>query len=544
MLARFRWSGWRAGGLKLRRSDLMREPQMSAQSRFAGLVGTWKGYLFGLALVGAATAIAFGVKDLFAESNLVMLYFLCVGVTGIFWGYGPSIVVSVVSVLAFDIFFVPPVLSLTVADTQYVLTFLVMLLVGLVTSYLMQRVKKEAEGASRRERETAALYSLGRDLAVSNSLESYVGAIVGKAKETFERDALIYLPDKNNPESMRVLGGQDQTRVDSADMAAALWSFQHQKPAGRGTDTLPDASSRFVPLGTARGPVGVIALSGGEASNRFDAGQLALLDAFADLAAVAVEGIQRTEEANQARILGQALKDTERLQTALLNSVSHDLRTPLVSIIGALSSLQETGMTLTDTAKSSMIQVASDEAERLNRLITNLLDVSRIEAGALRVNKQPCDIQELIGAAVAQLGGRIGKRNFSINVPEGLPIIVADSSLLVQAIVNLLDNAIKYSPPDSSVDINARVEADSIIVEIADRGEGIPPRDLDRIFEKFYRAQGVDKASGTGLGLSITRGIVEAHGGQVSAQNRLGGGMVFKIELPIQQTSYQERTGG
>lgn len=201
-------------------------------------------------------------------------------------------------------------------------------------------------------------------------------------------------------------------------------------------------------------------------------------------------------------------------------------------------------MTLTDTAKSTMIQVALDEAERLNRLITDLLDVSRIEAGALRVNKQPCDIQELIGAAVAQLGGRIGKRNFSINVPEGLPLMVADSSLLVQAIVNLLDNAIKYSPPDSSVDINARVEADAIIVEVADRGEGIPPRDLDRIFEKFYRVQGPEKASGTGLGLSITRGIVEAHGGQVSAQNRLGGGMVFKIELPIQQTSDQERTGG
>jgi two-component system, OmpR family, sensor histidine kinase KdpD len=495
-------------------------------------------------LVGAATGIAFGVRDLLAESNLVMLYFLCVGVTGIFGGYGPSIVVSIVSVLAFDIFFVPPVLRLTVADTQYVLTFLVMLLVGLVTSYLMRRIRKEAEGASRRERETAALYSLGRDLAVSNSLESYVRAIVGKAKDTFERDALVYLPDKNNPESMRVFGGPDQTKVDFGEMAAALWSFRNQKAAGRGTDTLPNASSRFVPLGTARGPVGVISLSGGESSNRFDAGQLALLYAFADLAAVAVEGIQRAEEAHQARILSQALKDTERLQTALLNSVSHDLRTPLVSVIGALSSLLETGMTLTDTAKSTMIQVALDEAERLNRLITNLLDVSRIEAGALRVNKQPCDIQELIGAAVAQLGGRIGKRNFSINVPEGLPLMVADSSLLVQAIVNLLDNAIKYSPPDSSVDINARVEADAIIVEVADRGEGIPPRDLDRIFEKFYRAQGPEKASGTGLGLSITRGIVEAHGGRVSAQNRLGGGVVFRIEIPVQETSDQERTGG
>jgi two-component system, OmpR family, sensor histidine kinase KdpD len=516
---------------------------MSAQSRLVGFVGTWKGYLFGLALVGAATGIAFGVRDLLAESNLVMLYFLCVGVTGIFGGYGPSIVVSIVSVLAFDLFFVPPVLRLTVANTQYILTFLVMLLVGLVTSYLMRRIRKEAEGASQRERETAALYSLGRDLAVSNSLESYVGAIVVKAKETFERDSLIFLPDKNNSESMRVLGGPDQTKVDSGEMAAALWSFQNQKAAGRGTDMLPNASMRLVPLGTARGPVGVIALSEGESSNRLNAGQLALLNAFADLAAVAVEGIQRTEEAHQARILSQALKDTERLQTALLNSVSHDLRTPLVSIIGALSSLEETGMTLNETDKRTMIQVALDEAHRLNRLITNLLDVSRIEAGALRVNKQPCDIQELIGAAVAQLGGRTGKRNFSIDIPEGLPLMVADSSLLVQAIVNLLDNAVKYSPPDSSVDINARIEADAIIVEVADRGEGIPPGDLDHIFEKFYRVQGSEKAPGTGLGLSITRGIVEAHGGRVSAQNRLGGGMVFRIRLPVQQTRDQEEIG-
>jgi two-component system sensor histidine kinase KdpD len=265
-----------------------------------------------------------------------------------------------------------------------------------------------------------------------------------------------------------------------------------------------------------------------------------LLEAFADLAAVAIEGIQRAEEASHALVLSQVLKDTERLQTALLNSISHDLRTPLVSIIGVLSSLQEEGMNLDEAARENMIQVARDEADRLNRLITNLLDVSRIEAGALKLNRQPSDVQELVGAALEQMGDRIRSRPILVNLLPGLPFVSVDSSLMVQALFNILDNAVKYSPDGSQIEINGRQEGNRVIVEVADHGPGIPEQDLAHVFEKFYRVQRSDRVTGTGLGLSICKGIVEAHGGRVVAENRRGGGAVFRLTLPADTLSRAE----
>ncbi len=377
---------------------------------------------------------------------------------------------------------------------------------------------------------------MGRELAISNSLESYVGAIVKKAKETFGRQAIVFLPDRNDPKSLRIFAQDGSTTVDVNEQAAALWCYENQKSAGPGTDTLPNAASRYTPLITARGAVGVLALATKSSERRPTSNHQSLLEAFADLAAVAVEGVQRTEEAHEAQMLNEVLRDTERLQTALLNSVSHDLRTPLVSIIGVLSSLEEEVMHLDEKAKKNMVQVALGEAERLNRLITNVLDVSRIEAGALKINRQLGDAQELIGAALDQLAERTGRRKFSVNLPENLPPIWVDSSLMVQALVNVVDNSVKYSPDGSEIDVNARQDSGRLLIEIADRGEGIPERDLSRIFEKFYRVQRPDKVSGTGLGLSITKGIVEAHGGRVNAENRTGGGTIIRIELPLSPT--------
>jgi two-component system sensor histidine kinase KdpD len=248
---------------------------------------------------------------------------------------------------------------------------------------------------------------------------------------------------------------------------------------------------------------------------------------------VAIEGMHLADEAQDAQILSQVLKDTERLQTALLNSISHDLRTPLVSIIGVLSSLQEEGMGLDEAAKRSMIQVARDEAERLNRLITNLLDVSRIEAGAMKVDRHPADVQEIVGAALEQLGEQARKRTIKLSVPPDLPFISLDSGLMVQALFNVIDNAIKYSPEGSPVEIAARQEGHDVVIAVADVGPGIPEKDRTHVFDKFYRIQRPDKVTGTGLGLSICKGIVEAHGGRVAAENRIGGGTIIAITLPI-----------
>jgi two-component system, OmpR family, sensor histidine kinase KdpD len=514
------------------------EPAQPEQSRTPGKgqFHNWRSYLQGLGLVVLATLIGQLIHGIFASTTIAMLYLLAVVITAYLWGLGPSILVSVIGVLAFDFFHVPPYMNLRVADTQYVFTFLALLLVGVVISYLAVRVRRQTESARRRERETAALYSLGRDLAVSNDLESYIRAIIKRAKETFGHDTIVFLPDPQSKETLKPYAGISNITIDENELAAAIWAFQHQRIVGRGTDTLPNAKARYLPLVTARGAVGVIAISMTDTSGELTIEQDNLLEAYADLAAVAIESILLANEAQNT----QVLRNTEKLQTALLNAVSHDLRTPLVSIIGVLSSLQEEGMHLDDVAKMNLIQVAREEAERLNHLITNLLDVSRIEAGAIKISRQPSDVQDLVGAALEQLGSRASARPVNMEIPVDLPYVSVDFGLIVQTLVNVLDNALKYSPDDSPIDIRARQVGQEMQIEIADRGIGIPTQDLSHIFDKFYRIQRPDNVTGTGLGLSICKGIIEAHGGHIAAENRPDGGTIIRLVLPVPEPDHSK----
>jgi two-component system, OmpR family, sensor histidine kinase KdpD len=381
------------------------------------------------------------------------------------------------------------------------------------------------------------LYAVSRNLAVTIEADAIIHTIISGAEETFGHEVAIFLPDAQNKATLKPFIENKNLHIDDNDIAAAVWSFQHQKIVGQGTDTLPNAKARYLPLSTARGAAGVMALWISDTKSQLTSEQVKLLEAYADLAALAVERIQLAEEARKVQIL----EATERLQTALLNSISHDLRTPLVSIIGVLSSLQEEGMVLDDAAKKNLIQVASEEAERLNHLITNLLDMSRIEAGAIRIFKQPSDMQEIIGAALEQLGGRSITSSIKTDIPVELPLVSVDFGLLAHVMVNVLDNALKYSPQESPIEIRARQVGQQIEIEVADRGIGIPPEDLVRVFDKFYRVQRADNVAGTGLGLSICKGIVEAHGGHISAENRPGGGTVIKLTLPIYETTSQNK---
>jgi two-component system sensor histidine kinase KdpD len=509
------------------------EPVKREKRPSRAVLGNWRGYLQGLGLVVLATLLGQLIHELFAPATIAMLYLLCVVITAYLWGLGPAILVSVLGVLAFDFFHVPPYLTFAVGDTQYIFTFLAFLLVGVVISYLASRVRRQTEMARQRERQTAALYALGRDLAMANDLKSYIRAITKRAKETFGYEAMVFLPDVQNKETLKPYAEGPNVTVGENELAAAIWSFQHQAMAGRGTDTLPNAKARYLPLVTARGIVGVLALSVTETAE-LTIERERLLEAYADLAAVALESILLGEEARNA----QVLRDTEKLQTALLNAVSHDLRTPLVSIIGALSSLQEKGMKLDNAAKRNLIGVAHEEAERLNHLITNLLDVSRIEAGAIRISRQPSDVQDLVGTALEQMSDRVRARPIKIDMPTELPLVFVDFGLIVQTLVNVLDNALKYSPADSPIDIKGRKVADEVHIEIADHGVGIPPQDLLHVFDKFYRIQRPDNVAGTGLGLSICKGIIEAHGGRIAAENRRGGGTIIRLVLPVAEPSH------
>ena len=495
-----------------------------------------RGYLAGVGLVALATAIGLMVRSLFAPANIIMIYLLCVVVAAIIGGLGPSITVSVLSVLAFDFFFVPPYLTFTVDDTQYIFTFIALLLVGITISYFTSRVREQAEAATTRERETAVLYALGRDLAISGDLKSYVSAIVKRIKEALGYEAVIFLPDAEKHGNLQAFAGDTQVVPGPDELSTSAWVFRHPESVSAPA-ALPETRLRYLPLVTARGTIGVMALRA-PVKQGFAGEQRRLLEAYNDLVAVAIEGILLTEELQNARVL----KATQKLQTALLNAISHDLRTPLVSVIGTLSSLQNEEIALDDKARADLIQVAGEEADRLNHLITNLLDESRLAAGAITLSKQPSEVRELVNSALVQLGSRATARAVKIDVPTETLFAYVDYGLMVQTLANILDNAIKYSPPGSPIEVKALEHGGEIHIEITDHGIGVPEQDLENIFDKFYRIKRPGNVAGTGLGLSISKGIVEAHGGTIKAERGADGGTVIKIKLPAGESKDTGRT--
>jgi two-component system sensor histidine kinase KdpD len=313
------------------------------------------------------------------------------------------------------------------------------------------------------------------------------------------------------------------------EKAVAVWAFDHGESAGRGTNNLPAAQVRYIPLKNADRTIGVLGINPKEQGPHLTPDQHRLMEAFATQSAQAIERVRLAEQARH----GELLQATERLQTALLNSISHDLRTPLVSITGALTSLQDGGVGSNEEIRESLIETARQEADRLNRLVGNLLSMTRLEGGAIQVFETPSDVEDVVGAALEQLKDRLDERPILINVPEDFPLLPMDFSLIVQVLMNVIENAIKYSPPGTPVEINAWQEGDWARITVADRGIGIPPEDLTRVFDKFYRVQNPENISGTGLGLAICKGIVEAHHGHIEANNRIGGGAIITIDLPM-----------
>ncbi len=491
----------------------------------------WRRYLQSTLLVAAATLVSVPFSLLISPVNLVMLYLVVVVVSAVFLGRGPSILASVLSVLAFDFFFVPPHLTFAVSDTEYILTFIGLFLVGLVISTLATRAREQADAARFSAEQTTELYELSRDLAAVYGLDDILRALIRHIQGTFGREGVILLPDHGRLASTV---GNGELELNENELAVGDWVLRHGEPAGRNTNTLPGAQLRYLPLKTARGVLGVLGIRGsGEVDRYLTPEQERLMEAFASQAAVAIERAQLAEQARQA----QVLQGAEQLQTALLNSISHDLRTPLVSITGALSSLQDQDAQLDGVSRRRLIENAREEAERLNRLVGNLLDMSRVEAGALRLRLEPSDVQDVIGSALAQLDEPLRGRRVRVDVPDGLPLVPMDFALMTRVLVNLLDNAIKYSPPGSPIEVETKVAAGHLEIDVSDRGVGVPHEDLSRVFDKFYRVQRPGRVVGSGLGLSICKGIVEAHQGFIAAENRPGGGTTITICLP-------ERGGG
>ncbi|CAG0984543.1 two-component system, OmpR family, sensor histidine kinase KdpD [Planctomycetaceae bacterium] len=483
-------------------------------------------YLLSLGLIAISTLLGLTVRGNLEPANLVMLYLASVVISAIFLGRGPSLFASIAGVLAFDFFLVPPYHTFAVSDTQYLITFGMLFTVSLIISSLTAKEREQAEAAVRRESQTSALYNLSKDLTSATDLKKVAEVIIANIGKAFGREVAIFLSDRGR---LHPFASSPNYQPDENELAVAAWAFVHDQPAGRGTDTLPAASIRCLPLKTSNGLVGVLGIHPKEAGSFLTPEQRQTLSAFTNQAALAIERASLAEQARQAELL----KATEKLQSALLNSISHDLRTPLVSITGALTSLDDQSDMLDEENRRSLVVTAREEADRLNRLVGNLLSMTRIESGAIRLHSEPGDIEDLIGTALEQLGRRLGVHDVKVTIPSDFPLVPMDFTLMVQVVVNVLDNAVKYSPDCSLVEVSASVMNQKARIQIADCGVGIPSEDLMRIFDKFYRVQRAEKVSGTGLGLSISKGIVEAHHGNIYASAREGGGTIITIELPL-----------
>ena len=489
----------------------------------------WPAYVEALGVVGLCTGIAWLMFPHFGLSNLIMVYLLGVVAVAARSGRGPTVLASVLSVATFDFFFVPPFFSFAVSDTQYLITFAVMLVVALVISGLTVRIRAQADAARDRERRTAALYGMSRELANTRGVDGLLAIAIQHIVEVFPAEVAVLLPDATGR-----LGAQSvpaaTLRVDTTEQAVAQWVFEHKELAGLGTSTLPGAAALYVPLIGSRGAVGVLGVKPAEAHDFDSPEQLHLLETFANQTALAIERAVLAEEAQAAQLRVEG----ERLRNSLLSSVSHDLRTPLAVITGSASTLLESGGALEATVQRDLLQTIREEAERLNRLVHNLLEMTRLETG-VEVRKEWHSLEELIGAALARLEFALRDRSVHTDVAKDLPLTPMDDVLVEQVLINLLENAVKYTPAGTAIDVRAWAEDDRVMVEVADRGPGLAAGDESRIFEKFYRGAAPD-SRGAGLGLAICRAILEAHGGRIWAQNRPDGGAVFRFSLPVDGT--------
>ncbi len=486
----------------------------------------WFDYLASLALVAATTLLSTLAMPFLSPINLVMLYLLAVVLAAARLGLRPAILTAALGVLAFDFFLIPPRFTLKVEDSEYVLTFFGLFVVGVVISGLVAKARDRSEVLRERELQTESLYYLSRDLAAAVDRESIMAAVLKNISETLQAQLAVLVPQA---EQMEILAISKGLVLDVKELAVADWAFRNRREAGIGTETLGSAELLYLPLITSACFLGVLGIKLEKLADYHSPHNRRLLDAFATQISLAMERVQLAEQAEQTQIL----QARETLERALLNSISHDLRTPLVSIIGALSSLRDENIQLDDRRRRDLLTGAWDEAERLNRFVGNLLDLTRLEAGELGLRKEPCDVQDLIGSALAVLEPKLAGREVGVKLAEGLPLVSMDMVLMNQVLVNLLDNALKYSPPGSSLEINAHTQGRQLFIEVLDRGPGIAEHDLQRIFDKFYRLPVPEGVSGTGLGLSICKGIVEAHDGKIRAGRRTGGGLRIVIQLPL-----------
>ncbi|WP_219639468.1 sensor histidine kinase KdpD [Cohnella sp. CFH 77786] len=504
-------------------------PVKSAASRPLKPI-SWMPYMGITLLVALLTVLLHAFELAFDLVNIALIYLLPVLFSAMYGGIRPAVYAAVIGVLAFDFFFVPPVLSFTVADLRYLVSFAVYLAVAALTASLAARLKQQLIHAKLREAHTASLYALSRQMGAITDIRSVLENVSRQVSQTMGTEVVIYLPnDKKELElAIRSSPNSDWGRGQSERAVAGL-VYEHGETAGKGTSTLRESPGFYVPLRTEDRVYGVLAVNLDGVNMVPSPENQRLLEALGGLAASAISRVQLAEEAKIAHLTAES----ERLRTALLDSVSHELRTPLATIIGSVTGLIDAEGLFTKEERMDLLSTIRDGALRMNRLVTNLLGMVQLESGMLRLRKAWCDAGEIVGAALSQMKEFQQHRMIKVSLPPELPLIPGDEALLEQVVANVISNAIKYSPDFSEIRISAEVADSRMVISVADQGVGLTPDDHERIFHKFYRSQATKHVPGTGLGLAICKGIAELHGGTITAEPNEGRGTIIRLALPL-----------
>ncbi|MGZ5849847.1 MAG: DUF4118 domain-containing protein [Methyloceanibacter sp.] len=485
-------------------------------------------YVFALFAVGVAAVVSELLWPWVGFENTDLIFLTAIVGVAVRFGLWPSLLASTASALCYNFFFTEPYYTFSISDPKNVIAVVFFTIVALVVSNVAARARTLAVTAMGRARTTESLYTFSRKLAGVGSLDDVLWATAYQTALMLKVRVVLLLPEDG---SIVVKAGYPPEDIlDEADLAAAKWAWEHDRTAGRGSDTLPGAKRLFLPMRTGRGAIGVVGIDSDKPGPLLTPDQRRLLDALVDQAALAIERVSLVDDLDQAKRRVEA----DRLRAALLTSISHDLKTPLAAIMGAAGTLKGFGRELDDRGKIDLIQTIIDESERLNRFIANLLDMTKLEAGSIKPNTARHDVGEIVGTALHRANKILARHKVEVETPVDLPMLELDPVLFEQALFNILDNAGKYAPPETTVRIESWQEGDAVKLQVIDEGRGIPLEEIDRIFEKFRRAEKGDQVqAGTGLGLAIARGFVEAMGGSVEAANRDDRpGAVFTITLP------------
>lgn len=485
-----------------------------------------KPYAWASIACGITTALAAALLHIFDLSNVIMVFLLTVVGISIQWGRGPGAWAAALSVLLFDFFFVPPKFSFAVSDVQYLFTFTLMLFVALVIGQLTAKLKNEVLIAQLRERRAEALAELSKELSAALTAEQVIEIALRHLSEIFHTAAAVFLPDRNN-----ILHSVSQfSQQLTLDNTIAQWVYDHQEAAGFGTQTLSAAKAHYLPLKAPMRTRGVLVLAAEKIDLFTQPENQRLLDTFAAQTALALERVHYVEVAQEALVSMEG----EKLRNALLSAISHDLRTPLTVLVGLASTLVDQNPS--ETTRKELALAIQTEAQQMNELVTNLLDMVRLQTGGVKLKIDWQSMEEIVGSACAQSTRLLAQHKLTVSIPAHLPLCECDPILIQRVIINLLDNAVKFTPLGSAISIRVSAAEASMMIMVEDNGPGLPPGQEKKLFDKFTRGEVESNKPGVGLGLALCKAIIEAHKGRIFAENSAHGGARFIISLPLRKS--------